>query len=293
MKAFLKLCIQVTAIQENITEIFRFHKNRHLQSARMENPHGDVVSFTDYIVISPDTKDRDGLNYNVGEEIFFKVNRFYQNKCMERDSKLWQCQVDKHRIFLQKSYLNYHLQISDETKFYREIIHPTVERVYKKGMSFLKRIVFQTIHDIPDTFPARPTEYVEVNELSFQITNLKLSESFRILLSVITDLFNNIKTYKITYVTENARTFSMLLPIYLFDKDRTTNTTGTLGDGQDAGRDNIGKHIARDPSEWSKRGSETRRHQPPYQRGKSRQVSISADTHERYNPSQIHKAVCS
>jgi hypothetical protein len=259
----------------------------------MENPHGDVVSFTDYIVISPDSIDREGLSYNVGEEIFFKVNRFYQNKCMERDSKLWQCQVGKHRIFVQKSYSNYHLQVGDQTKFFREIIHPTVERVYKKGMSFVKRIVFQTIHDIPDTFPARPTEYLEVNELSFQIKNLMLSESFRILLSVITDLFNNNnKTYKITYVTENATTFSMLLPIYLFDKDRTANTKANLADAQDGARDSW-KHVARGPSEWSMKGSEPRRHQPPYHRGKSRLVSISADTRERYNPSQIHKAVCS
>jgi hypothetical protein len=259
----------------------------------MENPEGDVVSFIDYVVISTDGMDMDGLNYNVGEEVFFKVNRFYQNKCMERDSKLWQCQVDKHRIFLQKSYSNYHLQIGDQTKFYREIIHPTVERVYKKGMSFVKRIVFQTIHSIPDTFPARPTEYLEVNELSFHITNLAQSESFRILLSVITDLFNNCKTYKITYVTENSRTFSMLLPLYLFDKDRTTKTMQSLGDTHDAERGGFRKHIAAGPTDWSRKVTDTGRHQPPYHRRRERQVSISADTRERCNPSQIQKAVCS
>lgn len=171
----------------------------------------------EYIIVFTDGNQP--ANSNIGSDLFFKINRFYQNKCMETEHNLWKCSVHSSKLYVQKIFRNHILEISDKEEYYIETILPKYCIFQKKNISFLKRNV------IREKVPCLDYFYMdcvanEINEMCFLITNIKTNEIYNIYLRIITNLENkNDICYQVSYTTQSNNKFFMLLPFYLWESN--------------------------------------------------------------------------
>lgn len=174
-------------------------------------------TFIEYFIIT-DINATDGINNNIGADLFFKINRFYQNKCMEQESHTWKCRIMYNRLYIKKVYQNRILDISDQAVYYIDNALPNATIFQKKNINFLKRTVFREHKIVPDMLDMHPNELSEVNEICFQIDNLNTTETYYIHLRIFTNLYNSEKHYQVSYVTRSKEMFYMLLPFYLWEE---------------------------------------------------------------------------
>lgn len=173
-------------------------------------------SFYEYIIIS-DTNEATGINTDIGSDLFFKINRFYQNKCMEQQANIWKCRIHYNKLYLKKVYQNRVLEISDQNLYYVENMVPNTILFQKKKINFLKRIIHREYKEIPHLLDLQPNEISEINEICFQIDNINTKETYFIHLRIITNLHTKEKYYTVSYVTKSKEMFYMLLPFYLWE----------------------------------------------------------------------------
>lgn len=175
-----------------------------------------VDSFYEYIIIS-DTNEATGINIDIGADLFFKINRFYQNKCMEQHSNIWKCRIHYNKLYLKKVYQNRVLEISHQNLYYVENMVPNTILFQKKKINFLKRIIQREYKQLPHILDLQPNEISEINEICFQIDNINTNETYFIHLKIITNLHTKDKYYTVSYVTKSTEMFYMLLPFYLWE----------------------------------------------------------------------------
>ncbi len=182
-------------------------------------PNYSSNTFYEYHIIS-DPNGADGANPNIPADLFFKINRFYQNKCMEQQSHTWKCLILYNKLYLKKIFQSKVLEISENAVFYVDYVYPNIVVFQKKNISFLKRIVTREYRPQPEMLPLHPNELSEVNEICFQIDNVVSKETYYIHLRIITNLYNGEKYHQVSYVTNSKEMFYMLLPFYLWgDKE--------------------------------------------------------------------------
>jgi hypothetical protein len=171
----------------------------------------------EYIIVK-DINSTTGFDTNMDSNLFFKINRFYQNKCMEQDSNIWKCKILYNKLYLKKVFGNQILEITDKPIFYCENTIPMTTSFQKKNITFIKKCFYKNIiTPIPEYFPKIPDEFTEVNEICFQIENLNSKEIYQILLKQITNLKSKEKYYNVSYITQSREMFYMLLPFYLWE----------------------------------------------------------------------------
>ncbi len=171
----------------------------------------------EYIVVF--ANGNEPLNSNLGSDLFFKINRFYQNKCMETEHQLWKCSVFSSKLYIQKTCRNHILEISDKEEYFIETILPGFCIFQKKNITFLKRNIYREKVKPLESFFIDCISY-EINEICFQITNVKTNEIYLINLRIITNIENkNEICYQVSYSTQSTNKFFMLLPFYLWESN--------------------------------------------------------------------------
>lgn len=170
----------------------------------------------EYIIVSASANNP--LDSNIGSDMFFKINRFYQNKCMETEHNLWKCNIEHSKLYIQKIFRNHVIEISDKEEYFIETITPGYCVFKKKNISFLKRnVIREIVHNQEQPFFMDCISN-EINEMCFQIENIKTNEIYLIYLRIITNLENrNEVCYQVSYATQSNNKFFMLLPFYLWE----------------------------------------------------------------------------
>jgi hypothetical protein len=174
------------------------------------------VSFFEYFIVT-DIQNPTGIHCNLGQDLFAKLNRFYQNKCMDQAPQIWKCRILFHRIYVKKTYMDYILEVCDVPVCYRQICLPIVTTFQKKGIYFLKRTVYKQPLPIPSYLDVTPLDFSEMNEIIFEMNNLNSSETYYIKLCCQTNMRSPSDTiYSVSFVTHSHQPFFMLLPFYLW-----------------------------------------------------------------------------